>query len=195
VALTFILGGARSGKSDLAARLAAASGRPVLFLATMEPGDEETRARIMRHRAERPPEWRTIEAPIALLDALAQARNGEFVVIDCLTLWLSNLLVAALGEGARPADTDAAVTASIMMAERLARRCSAYEGDVAVVSNEVGAGVVPAYPLGRAFRDALGGANRALAASAGQVYWTVAGLALDVKRLGASPIDAFGDAP
>ena len=198
MALTLILGGARSGKSDLAVRLAAASGRPVLFVATMEPGDDELRARIAVHRAARPAEWRTVEAPIALLDALAaETRDGEFVLIDCATLWVSNLLLASLDDPdeAPAAEIDAAIGCAAGLAEKLASWCAEFAGEVAVVSNEVGAGVVPPYILGRAFRDALGSANRALAFRAGRVYLTAAGLALEVKSLGALPIEAFDEPP
>lgn len=182
---TLILGGARSGKSGLALRLAAASGRDVLFVATMEAGDEETRARIEAHRAERPALWRTVEAPIEVVAALrAHARRGGFVIVDCVTLWVSNMLIAAGGE----ADgLDAAVAGFIAWA-------AAYDGEIAVVSNEVGMGVVPAYPLGRAFRDALGSANQAIAARADRVHYLVAGLALELKSSGAAPPDAFGEA-
>ena len=86
--LHFILGGARSGKSDFAERLAERSGRPVLYIATMEPGDDEMRARISAHRAARPASWRTAEAPDAVAEALAGAAAGDFVVIDCITLWI-----------------------------------------------------------------------------------------------------------
>jgi adenosylcobinamide kinase/adenosylcobinamide-phosphate guanylyltransferase len=196
MALTLILGGARSGKSDLAVRFAAASGRPVLFVATMEPGDDELRARVAAHRATRPAGWRTIEAPVALLDALAaEARPGAFVIIDCVTLWVSNLLLGAIEdvERASAAEIDAGVRSVVSLAEKLAAWCANTGAEVAVVSNEVGAGVVPPYALGRAFRDALGGSNRALASRAQRVYWTAAGLALEIKALGALPIEADGE--
>jgi adenosylcobinamide kinase/adenosylcobinamide-phosphate guanylyltransferase len=197
VALTLILGGARSGKSDLALRLAAASKRPVLFVATMEAGDDEMRARIDAHRAGRPDAWRTVEAPTALLDALAaEARAGECVLIDCVTLWVSNVLLSSLGDDGSPDASEIAssVRSAVLLAERLAAWSAAFEGEAVVVSNEVGGGVVPAYALGRAFRDALGGANRALASRAGRVYHVEAGLAVDLKALGAQPIETLGEA-
>jgi adenosylcobinamide kinase / adenosylcobinamide-phosphate guanylyltransferase len=205
MALTLILGGARSGKSDFALQLAAASGRPVVFVATMEAGDDDVRARIARHRAERPQHWRTVEEPIALLDALAKyAEPGAFVIIDCLTLWVSNLLLAALpspddasaGDAAAgdmaPDEAAAAIRAIVAQVEALASWCAACDGEVAIVSNEVGSGVVPAYALGRAFRDALGSANRIVAARADAVYSVVAGLAVDMKALGAIPVAPRG---
>ena len=92
--LSLLIGGARAGKSALAERLAHASGRPVLFVATMEPGDDELRARITDHRASRPAGWRTVEAPLDVAGAIrARARPGDFVIVDCLTLWVSNMLL------------------------------------------------------------------------------------------------------
>jgi adenosylcobinamide kinase/adenosylcobinamide-phosphate guanylyltransferase len=197
MALTLIIGGARSGKSDLALRLAAAGGRDVLVLATMQPGDDELRARVEAHRASRPAAWHTVEEPLRVLDALrAHAPAGGFVLLDCVTLWVSNLLLAAspVPEDMPPDAAARAIADIDAQAAALAAWCAAYEGDVAAVTNEAGMGVVPAYPLGRYFRDALGAANRAFAARAGRVYLTVAGLALDLKSLGALPLDAVADA-
>jgi adenosylcobinamide kinase/adenosylcobinamide-phosphate guanylyltransferase len=194
--LTLILGGARSGKSDLAQRLAAASGRDVLFVATMQPGDDELRLRVEQHRAGRPPSWRTIEATHDVEAALEQhARPGECVVIDCMTMWVSNLLIERLGDG-DDVPAEAALAAIDDMAARaraFAGQAAPFDGDVVVVSNEAGMGVVPAYPLGRAFRDALGAANSAVAARADRVYWLAAGLALELKSLGGLPLEAFGE--
>ncbi len=196
--LTLILGGARSGKSDLAQRLAAASRRDVLVVATMEPRDDELRLRVYQHQAARPAGWRTIEEPHDVVAALEEhARPGGFVIVDCMTMWVSNLLIARLGDGDEVAAEDAAAATEQVVgrARALAKWAAAYDGDVAVVTNEVGLGVVPAYALGRAFRDALGGANADLARAAGHVYYLVAGLALELKSLGAQPLDAFGEAP
>lgn len=195
MALALILGGARSGKSDFALQLARESGRPVVFAATMDAGDDELRVRVGRHHAERPAGWRTVEEPIALLDALARhATPDAFVVVDCLTMWVSNLLLAALpsADDATAAEIDAAVSASVAQAEALAAWCGAFDGDVVIVSNEVGSGVVPAYALGRAFRDALGAANRTVAARADAVYHVVAGLAVDLKAQGAISVAPHG---
>lgn len=193
--LTLILGGARSGKSDLAERLALASGRDVVFVATMDPRDDELRLRVEQHRAIRPAPWRTIEEQTDVVAALEEhARPGSFVIVDCVTLWVSNLLVAQLGDAtaASAEATSAAVGEAISAARALGDWAATFDGEVAVVSNDAGAGVVPAYPLGRAFRDALGGANRAVAERAGQVYWVVAGLALELRSLGAGDLSAFG---
>jgi adenosyl cobinamide kinase/adenosyl cobinamide phosphate guanylyltransferase len=186
MALTLILGGARSGKSDFALQLARASGRPVMFVATMDAGDDELRARVARHRAERPAEWQTMEAPVALVETIERTSAGAFVIIDCATLWVSNLLMAALpsADDASVDDVGAAIDGIVERVGALAAWSAAFDGEVAVVSNEVGSGIVPAYALGRAFRDALGAANRILAARAERVYSCVAGIAVDVKASG-----------
>jgi adenosylcobinamide kinase/adenosylcobinamide-phosphate guanylyltransferase len=192
--LTLILGGARSGKSHLAERLAAASGRDVLFVATMERGDAEMGARIDAHRAARPAGWRTVEEPLDVLAALrGHARPAGFVLLDCMTLWVSNLLIARLGdaEAAQPAAMREAIDAAADQARRFAAWARGYDGDVAAVSNEAGLGLVPPYPLGRAFRDALGTANRIVAGEADRVYFLVAGLTLELKALGAQPLESL----
>jgi adenosylcobinamide kinase/adenosylcobinamide-phosphate guanylyltransferase len=198
MALTFIIGGARSGKSDLAQRIAAASGRPVIFVATMQPEDAELRARVEVHRAGRPASWRTLEAPLDPLAALrADARAGDVIVLDCLTLWVSNLLLANVADVDNPTAAEAADALDLITtrARALVDWVVSFDGEVAAVSNEVGSGVVPAYPLGRIYRDALGSANNIAARSADRVYHVVAGLALELKSLGARPLDAFGGDP
>jgi adenosylcobinamide kinase/adenosylcobinamide-phosphate guanylyltransferase len=194
MSLTLILGGARSGKSDYALQLARESGRPVTFVATMEPLDEDLRARVARHRGERPAAWRTLEAPIMLVEALKDIRPGAFIVVDCITMWVSNLLLKALpaADAATPAEARAACNSIPGRVGALATWCASYDGIVAAVSNEVGSGVVPANALGRAFRDALGSANRALAARADRVFYVVAGLAADIKAQGATTVEYPG---
>ena len=194
--LTLILGGARSGKSDLAERLAHASGRNVLFLATMDPRDDDLRLRVERHRAGRPSAWRTVEEQHDVLTTLeSQARSGDFIIVDCMTMWISNLMLTRLGDddNVPAADVAGAIDEASERARSLAEWAAAFDGHVAVVSNEVGAGVVPAYPLGRAFRDALGAANRVCAEHADRVYWLTAGLALELKSLGARPLDPIAE--
>lgn len=195
--LTFILGGARSGKSDFAAKLAAASGRDVLFVATMRELDDEMRSRVAAHRSTRPPAWRTAEAPIDLRGGLEQhAQHGDFVIVDCVTAWISNLLLDALPdpETASTATVDALKTRIATQTADVVAWALRFDGDVAVVSNDVGSGVVPPYALGRVFRDATGSANKAFAAGAGRTYYVIAGLALDLRALGALPIDAAAEA-
>jgi adenosyl cobinamide kinase/adenosyl cobinamide phosphate guanylyltransferase len=177
--LTLILGGARSGKSTHALRLASAYD-DVLFVATAEPGDGEMAAKIDRHRAERPGHWRTLEAPSGLAHALAAAPPAPVVVLDCVTLWVSNLLLAegATWEGAA-AELDA-----------LLGWHRAGQSHLIVVSNEVGMGLVPPDPISRAYREWLGWFNQRLAAEADQVYLAVAGLLIDVKKLAIEQADS-----
>ena len=171
MALTFLLGGARSGKSALAVRLASEWGGPVVFVATAERRDDpEMHARIESHRAERPPEWETVEAPLDLGAVVAAAAPDECVVVDCLTLWVSNALEA----GRSDPETEAA-------AVELARAAAAREAPTVVVSNEVGLGVVPETPLGRRYRDVLGRVNAVVAAEADRALLVVAGRALELR--------------
>jgi adenosyl cobinamide kinase/adenosyl cobinamide phosphate guanylyltransferase len=163
-----VLGGARSGKSDRAQRLGVESERPVTFIATATPGDDEMARRIERHRASRPAEWTTIEAPIDPRAAVRCAAIDDFVIVDCLTLWVSNLL----GAGKTPAEI---TTLAIELASALALR------DGVVVTNEVGLGVVPANELARAFRDVLGAVNVIFAGSSERSLLMVAGRALELR--------------
>lgn len=163
-----VLGGARSGKSRFALTQAAAGARPVVFIATATAGDAEMAERIGRHRQERPDHWQTVEEPFALADALVHAAAPDrCVVVDCLTLWLANLL-----------DDEARLDA-----ERgaLLAQLPALPGDILLVSNEVGLGLVPATPLGRRFRDEQGRLNQALAALCERVTFVAAGLPLVLK--------------
>ena len=177
--LILILGGARSGKSTHAEKLALElGGRDVLYVATAQAFDDEMRARIAAHRAERPAGWRTLEAPSLIAAPLAEAVGpARVVLLDCLTLLASNAMLA-LGDEPTARPAEAAVDAEV------SALLSAYHAGSAtwiVVSNEVGLGLVPPYPLGRAYRDALGRANQRLAAAADRVLFMVAGLPLTVK--------------
>ena len=166
--LVLVLGGARSGKSRFAERLIAESGLEPVYVATAEAGDAEMAERIAEHRARRRKGWRTAEAPLALETALqAEAGEGRAVMVDCLTLWLSNLLHAGADLEER--------TASIC---DTARRVP---GVRVFVSNEVGLGLVPDTPLGRKFRDAQGRLNQAVAELADRVVFVAAGLPLNLK--------------
>lgn len=183
--LTFVLGGARSGKSTLALQLAERTMSRVLFAATAEAHDADMATRIARHRAERPGEWETLEEPRALAPALTLALGrvddaGAYgtVVIDCLTLWVSNLLL-------QHEDDPEAEARIVERARDLLAAYAAHEASWIVVSNEVGFGVVPPTPLGRRYRDALGRVNQLFAAAADEAYLLVAGLALDLKAAGA----------
>jgi adenosylcobinamide kinase/adenosylcobinamide-phosphate guanylyltransferase len=168
--LTFLVGGARSGKSSLAVRLAAESGRAVVFVATSEARDDEMEARIERHRGERPPEWSTVEAPLDLAGALAAAPQEACVVLDCLTFWTSNALEAGWSD-------EAVAEAAAQVAGLAAARTAA----TVVVSNEVGLGVVPDTPLGRRYRDVHGRVNAIFAGAAERACLVVAGRALELR--------------
>ena len=151
--LVLVLGGARSGKSAYAEKLVRESGLVPVYLATAAPGDEEMAERIAQHRSRRGPTWRTVEVPDDLEGALArEAGEGRAVLVDCLTLWLSNLMLAGADVEERAA--------------LLADRASRLLGLGVFVSNEVGLGLVPETPLGRRFRDAQGRLNQAMAAIA-----------------------------
>jgi adenosylcobinamide kinase/adenosylcobinamide-phosphate guanylyltransferase len=178
--LVLILGGARSGKSSHAERLAAelSSGQGVLYVATAQAWDDEMRARIAKHQADRPASWRTVEAPTGAGAAAAAARRGEPVVLlDCLTLLTSNVVIA-LPEGATAQEAEAAALAE---AQGILDAFRAGDATWILVSNEVGLGIVPPYPLGRLYRDALGRVNQKLAAAADRVVFMVAGLPMGVK--------------
>jgi adenosylcobinamide kinase/adenosylcobinamide-phosphate guanylyltransferase len=165
--LTLVLGGARSGKSRYAEWLIATYPQPWIYVATAEPRDDEMAERIAAHRARRDAGWRTIEAPHALADALDAAPTDAAVLVDCLTLWLANLM-----EGSFDID---AQTARLL--EALAERT----GPTVLVSNEVGLGIVPDNALVRRFRDLQGNLNQRLAAQAARVIMMVAGLPVAVK--------------
>jgi adenosylcobinamide kinase / adenosylcobinamide-phosphate guanylyltransferase len=171
-----IIGGARSGKSRLAERLAAEC-EPVTYVATatVDADDAEMRARVNQHRARRPESWTTQEVPRSLEGALPAlvAREGS-VVVDCVTLWLSNLMLGRSGE---PAWTDAAILAAV---DRVAEAAKG-RARVIWVSNEVGSGVVPENALARRFSDLQGLANQRLAAACEQVHLCVAGLSIRLK--------------
>jgi adenosylcobinamide kinase / adenosylcobinamide-phosphate guanylyltransferase len=166
MALVLLTGGARSGKSELAVRLAREQPAPVTFLATGEPGDPEMSARIQAHRRERPPRWRTIEEPIELRAAIERVADESCLIVDCLTLWTANVL-QALGAAAAEAQAAKAATAA-------ARR----SGLTVAVSNEVGLGIVPDNPLGRGYRDLLGRVNTIWAGAAEHAFLVIAGRTL-----------------
>jgi adenosylcobinamide kinase/adenosylcobinamide-phosphate guanylyltransferase len=190
--LTLVLGGARSGKSSYAEQLAAEQGAGVLYVATAEAWDDEMRRRIEAHKAQRPAHWQTLEAPRhpggAVAAALAarhsalsaDARSSDLspvVLVDCLTLLANNVLIT-LPEDAGEAEATAALMEEV---DELLAAWQAGAGHWIVVSNEVGLGIVPAYPLGRLYRDALGRANQRLAAVADTVVFMVAGIPLRAK--------------
>lgn len=176
--LTLILGGARSGKSTYALQMAGELGGQVIFVATAQAFDEEMAARIAAHRAERPPDWHTVEAPRDIRAALGQAPAGDVILVDCLTLLANNVILAL----PNPEDAAAAQAALDAEIDGLLEAYAASSAEWIVVSNEVGLGLVPAYPLGRVYRDVLGRANQRLAQAAGRVVFMVAGLPVVIKQ-------------
>jgi len=164
----FILGGARSGKSRFAEKIAGESGKNCVYIATAEVRDEEMRQRIALHQNRRDANWQTIEAPLDLIAAIEQAATKDTIIlIDCLTLWLSNLMLAGL-------DIDA-------VSRALCAVVAHPPCDVALVANEVGLGIVPDNALARQFRDAAGSLNQHIAAVVKTVYLVAAGLPLKLK--------------
>jgi adenosylcobinamide kinase / adenosylcobinamide-phosphate guanylyltransferase len=233
--VTLILGGARSGKSALAEKLAAlraGDAGKVLYVATLQPFDSEMRDRIVQHKASRPASWRTLETPFNLADDLTNGWQGEqIVLLDCLTLWTSNLLLreseldrnfieenAMYGEiyDDQPpqleTDREENITSDLQMTapprpqprssvppdyarlemrimadiERVVKFASDKNCGLLIVSNEVGMGLVPPYPLGRVYRDMLGRANQRLAALADEVFIVFAGIPVELKKLAAN---------
>jgi adenosylcobinamide kinase / adenosylcobinamide-phosphate guanylyltransferase len=186
--IVLITGGARSGKSRFAERLAAAHGTAVRYVATAQALDAEMDERIARHRAQRPTAWNTVEAPSDLVAALDGTDDAGAVLVDCLSLWTSNRLLAlgddeTLGWWESVAALETALTEELRAATAHARR---QRWDLLLVTNETGFGVVPATPLGRAFRDLLGRLNQVAAEDADAVYLVVAGLAVEMKALAVS---------
>lgn len=168
--LLLLVGGARSGKSALAVRLASEQRAPVVFLATAQAGDEDMEARIARHRRQRPGSWRRIEEPLRLREVIEEADGSHCLIVDCLTLWTANALERF---GAEEAEARAATAAAA---------ASARPGPTIAVTNEVGLGLVPDNPLGRSYRDLLGRVNAIWAVAAERALLLVAGRAVDLER-------------
>lgn len=187
----FITGGARSGKSSFAEKMATCMGKDVTYIATAEALDEEMVARVAAHRSRRPLSWRTIEEPRSVGAVLEKVGDQDGVIlIDCLTLLITNLLYSPAADGAaKEQDRDEKVLAEIRHLAQVAHDCRA---DVIIVSNEVGLGVVPAYPEGRLFRDLAGWSNQIMANKADHAYFLVSGKALDIKALHQEPDAILG---
>ena len=188
--LILLLGGARSGKSSFAeARAQEIAADSVLYVATAEIRDEEMRLRAIKHRAARPAAWVTVEAPRNVARAIRQERSGQRVILlDCMTVMVSNLLLDVAGPEKNPFDDpsadpfDAKIEFNVMdEVDALINFMRETDVELFVVSNEVGMGLVPPYELGRAYRDILGRANQAMAHHADEVYLLVAGLPMKVK--------------
>jgi adenosylcobinamide kinase/adenosylcobinamide-phosphate guanylyltransferase len=171
MSLVVLLGGARSGKSQLAVQLAERAQVPVVFLATGEAGDEEMADRIARHRDERSPSWETVEEPVELERAIRGVSGESTLIVDCLSLWVSNLIHAWGWAEIEAAAATAAVAAS------------ARAGLTVAVSNEVGLAIVPDNALARAYRDLLGRVNALWVDAADTSYFVVAGRAIELNEL------------
>lgn len=163
-----VLGGARSGKSSFAEKLVEASGLRPVYLATGRAFDEEMESRIATHRDRRGPQWQTVEEPLDLVAALSKhTGDGRFVLVDCLTLWITNLMMAGHDIAAET--------------QRLTEALPGLSGPAVFVSNEVGLGIVPENRMAREFRDHAGFLHQAVAAVADEVYFMAAGLSLKMK--------------
>jgi adenosyl cobinamide kinase/adenosyl cobinamide phosphate guanylyltransferase len=170
MSLTLLTGGIRSGKSSLAVRWSRASRGPVAYVATAEPGDDEMARRIDRHRQERPDAWLTHEVPIDLADALRDVNEGS-AIVDCLTLWVSNLMHAGLSD-----------EEVLVRSEEAVKIAASSRADVYVITNEVGSGIVPDNELARRYEDLLGRVNAMWATAATDAFLIVAGRSVRLEE-------------
>lgn len=176
---TLITGGARSGKSRFAEQLAQQHGAPLCYLATAQALDDEMDERIVRHRARRGSDWRTLEEPLALPQALAQLDGScNAILVDCITLWLTNLLLAREDT---ELSADSIEEEILNAVHRLAATLRGMTTPVYLVTNEVGMGIVPEHRLGRLFRDLAGQTNQILATGCERVYTVISGIPLQLK--------------
>lgn len=183
--LIFVTGGARSGKSSFAEALAAKLGTRVTYVATATPGDDEMRERIRLHRERRSLDWLTIEEPKDVARVVSEEGGMmDVILIDCLTLLVSNLLLA----GESPTSDDE-ILAEVRELARVSREVRAH---VIVVSNEVGCGIVPEYPLGRRYRDLLGRANQVVASFADEIYLCISGIPVELGSIGQKVKEGYG---
>lgn len=187
--LTFILGGARSGKSSyaqgLAEKIEMERGGEVVYLATGSAGDEEMRERIVKHRKSRPGNWKTVEAECKVSTAIAEeCKQSSVIIIDCITLLITNILLAKSEDVEELAiKLESLEVEKLVLLEigHIIEKAKKTGADIIIVSNEVGTGIVPEYKLGRIFRDIAGRVHQLLAAEADEVYFMTAGLAQKLK--------------
>ena len=183
---TLVTGGARSGKSHFAELLAAQPKRPVIYIATAQIWDEEMALRVKKHQQQRPSTWRLIEEPRNIRDTLIQLKDEDAVILlDCVTLWLTNLLLA--GQAKQQNDhplSDLVEPKILATVQEVAQLAHEIKPPVIFVTNEVGQGIVPENPLSRAYRDLAGRSNQILAHSADHVYMIVAGFPMEIKHAG-----------
>ncbi len=192
--ITLVLGGARSGKSSFAQQIAwQRGGYDVIYLATALSGDEEMAARIKDHRQNRPIEWKTVEEPLQVSKIFSALPPGQVVVLDCLTILISNILLREAEAG--PTDFDFAAAGNekevFWELEVMLKHSREKKLDLIMVSNEVGQSLVPTYRLGRLFRDVVGRANQLLAGVAEQVYLLYAGLPVEIKELAQKHLNQY----
>ena len=176
--LTLILGGARSGKSSYAQSLAEETGKSVTFLATAQALDDEMSARIQKHRAERSPDWETLEIPLDISTHLGKIKT-DVVILDCMTLLVTNLLMQFVK--ADLVDEAPFTQALQKEVDDLSAKIGRQKQDWIIISNELGLGLVPPYQMGRVYRDLLGWANQQLARAADKVIFMVAGIPTVIK--------------
>ena len=191
---TLITGGARSGKSHFAELLAASAKNPVIYIATAQVWDNEMALRVKKHQKQRPSTWRLIEEPQAIRDTLFQLKDENGVILlDCVTLWLSNLLLKGQTKPAAPSEQSPEETSEqftdlepqiVATVREVAQLAQEIKPQVIFVTNEIGQGIVPEYPLARAYRDLVGRCNQILAQSADDVYLVVAGFPIEIKHTG-----------
>lgn len=188
--IILILGGARSGKSRFAEELAKELGGPTTYIATAEAGDPEMAERIARHQATRPVGWKTVEAPLELAEAIRSVTGAHVIIIDCMTLYLTNILMRELGNVGEtenptiPPELEPKIQTQIAVIIQAAKDSPAI---VILVANEVGLGLVPPFTIGRFFRDLAGRANREIAAAADKVFLLTAGIAIELKKSAINP--------
>ncbi len=188
--ITLVLGGARSGKSNFAEKIANyRGGQDVIYLATAEPGDQEMAARIEKHIKARPAEWETIEETLKVSRVLADITSNRVVLLDCITVLVSNLLLQGgvnqeMDDDSREAEVMKEIKAIIKVANKK-------KLELIMVSNEVGMGLVPGNKLGRLYRDIAGRVNKYLAANADEVYITFAGFPVEIKKQGLENLKKF----
>jgi adenosylcobinamide kinase / adenosylcobinamide-phosphate guanylyltransferase len=195
---TLITGGSRSGKSGFAELLAAHASLPnrqVTYIATAQIWDDEMAYRVKKHRQQRPASWRLIEEPLNIRDTLLQLKNKDTVILlDCVTLWLTNLLLAGQSDSAgtsnpgtphdNPTLSEQLEPKILGTVQEVAQLAKDIKPSVIFVTNEVGQGIVPENPLSRAYRDLAGRSNQILAHYADKVYWVLSGLPMEIKQTG-----------
>lgn len=179
--LILALGGSRSGKSELAEKIAASLGERIVYVATAAVRDDEMADRVRRHRERRPQSWETVEEEKNVIEEIRKGREGDVFLLDCASVWITNLL---LDENVPKPGVGTVEKEAYIVAQATLLANTVESGvHLIVVSNEVGLGLVPEYPLGRIFRDVAGRVNQMLAAKADQVYFTVAGIPLEIKSI------------